>query len=590
MGRPPTQLRNADTELLRRHLAGDGEAFAAIVRRHVDLVHSSARRRVPADAEDVTQAVFLTLLNKPHQAAAACQRSGGLPAWLLAVTKNHARNAAKRRRRRAHHERRLATMTPTAAIASGDPTAALAWAEIAPLLDDAVLALPAADREAILMKFYENRPATEIAESLGLSHDAARQRISRALAKLRKRLARQGVEVPAATLAGLLTAHAVTAAPASLALTCTTLAAGGTATAAALALTQGSTMTTTMILKLAAAATVGTVAVGLTTGDPADSASQPVAAAPPASTVPADVPAPPPDEPQTPADEVPVPTPDDYLPLNEVVTRILPDGREQFIDFDTGRQFNVDRRGIDDWEFIESRGVDAYTHVRDDDIRIDGTGIAVKAVPTATWDDDERGLRQLEDLRSDRLLASMQGPGVGDENDMNGYGGLPRTWLFVTREGGAGVLQIIDSDAKTDRITVQYKLLARGLLPKPPEDDLETFMRFSSREERLRYIITPPHVGYEGPVPAPQDMIISPTWAAAMPGLAFFPANPRDGRRPVAFEATEIPDAGEPWERSVFVGFSDASTRQIIDPTELARLLEQAGGKANAVEPRVEAE
>ncbi len=588
MGEAPSDLR-----LLLNHNAGDEPAFATLVRRHVDLVHSAARRRCGRDAEDVTQAVFLTLLKRPKQATRAARRPGGLAAWLLATTRNLSNNANRRQRRRDHHERKAGSMhafTAHHAVASGDPSAALAWSEIAPLLDDAVLALPAADRAAILLKFYENLPAPVIAQRLDISPAAARQRVSRAIAKLRRKLSKRGIEVPAATLASLLAAHATTAAPTTLAATCCALATGGGATAAALTLAKGTTMIP-LLLKAAVATTAGTLAVaaGIAGSDGEATSNQATSASTTSS------PATFPDTPEPPSEvmaatDVPVPTAEDYLPLGEVVTRVLADGRGQLVDLDTGRQYLVDRSRMrtrmSDGEYFESRGIDGYAFVNPDEEngRIDARDVMLRPAPSSWWDDDHRTLVELEPLRVEGALeARLDNNG---DHDMNAYGGLPRTWLFVTREAGAGVLQIVETDQQRGRMKVRYKLLARGLLPKPPEEGREATGTFMGRQAFVRHLTYPPNVAYEGTVPEPRRTI-STGWAKVMPGLTFFPAQ-RDGPAvPTVFEATAIPDAGEPWERSVFVGFSDGSVRQIIDADELEQLVDAAGGREAAIEPRV---
>jgi protocatechuate 3,4-dioxygenase beta subunit len=90
------------------------------------------------------------------------------------------------------------------------------WQELRPVLDDAMHDLNATDRDAVLMRYFEERPLAEIGARLGLTENAARMRVDRAMEKLRTALAKRGVSSTAAALAVGLAQHAVNAAPSAL--------------------------------------------------------------------------------------------------------------------------------------------------------------------------------------------------------------------------------------------------------------------------------------------------------------------------------------------------------------------------------------
>lgn len=204
-----------DHALLERYTRWrDQDAFAVLVRRHLNLVYSAAVRRVGDRhlAEDVTQGVFIVLAEKASDA-----RKGILSAWLLTTVRYVASNARKIEARRRKRERESAAHGSGGACSS-DPSEVIVWAEISSQLDDAVLKLSSADRTAILLRYFENRPIRDVALALSINEAAAKQRVHRALVRLRERLERRGAATlsDAPALAGMLAAHATRAAPAHL--------------------------------------------------------------------------------------------------------------------------------------------------------------------------------------------------------------------------------------------------------------------------------------------------------------------------------------------------------------------------------------
>jgi len=89
-------------------------------------------------------------------------------------------------------------------------------AALGPVLDEAINKLGSTDRTAIVLRFFEQREFKEVGEALGSNEEAARKRVNRALDKLRVILARRGVTLSAVGLGSVLSASAVSAAPASL--------------------------------------------------------------------------------------------------------------------------------------------------------------------------------------------------------------------------------------------------------------------------------------------------------------------------------------------------------------------------------------
>ena len=189
---------------------GSEAAFRELTERYLNLVYSTALRLVNGDshlAEDIAQTVFTDFAQSAKNLSGEVRLGG----WMHRHTFFVAAKTLRSERRRQARERRAAEMNP----ASNDPEASLA--SIAPILDEAINQLRAADRAAILLRFYEQLDFRSVGQAMGTNEAAAQKRVSRALGKLQGLLKHRGITLSAVALGTLLTAHAVTAAPAGLA-------------------------------------------------------------------------------------------------------------------------------------------------------------------------------------------------------------------------------------------------------------------------------------------------------------------------------------------------------------------------------------
>jgi RNA polymerase sigma factor (sigma-70 family) len=226
-----------DHTLLRQFAEQNSEAaFAALVARHVDKVYSTALRqtRNAHAAEEITQAVFVILAKKSGRLGGKVILAGWLyeTARLTAVTFIRSEIRRARREQEAH----MQTTLNGGGDASSPFTSETVWPHIAPLLDDALAGLSAADRHAVVLRYFDGKSLGEVGTALGASEDAAKKRVTRAVEKLRGWFTKRGVTLTATVLTAAISANSVQAAPLGLAATVTATAAKGAAV-------SGSTLT-----------------------------------------------------------------------------------------------------------------------------------------------------------------------------------------------------------------------------------------------------------------------------------------------------------------------------------------------------------
>jgi hypothetical protein len=151
-----------------------------------------------------------------------------------------------------------------------DAQAGSACNQLSPLLDEAMLRLGQADRDALVLRYFEGRSLNEVGSALGASEDAAKKRVNRALEKLRNYFAKRGVDSTTAAIAENISAHSIQAAPAALAkaVTAVALAKGATASISTLTLIKGALkimawtkMKTAIVVGIGVLLAVGTTTV-----------------------------------------------------------------------------------------------------------------------------------------------------------------------------------------------------------------------------------------------------------------------------------------------------------------------------------------
>lgn len=228
-----TDLEPNDSDLLRRYAeTRSDEAFAALVNRHLPLVYSASLRLVSGNAhqaQDITQAVFTEVARR----AGALSRHPTLAGWLHTTTHHLACRVIRAESRRADRELKAHAMNAL----PGEPTPD--WSRIRPVLDDALQDLRESDRTVVLLRFLECRNIRSVGRTLGVSDDAARMRIDRALERLRKALGKRGITTTAAALSLSLGTHGVELLPSGLAAHIAAIAAANVAPLGATVVASG---------------------------------------------------------------------------------------------------------------------------------------------------------------------------------------------------------------------------------------------------------------------------------------------------------------------------------------------------------------
>jgi RNA polymerase sigma factor (sigma-70 family) len=203
-----------DRELLTRYVQGkEDAAFGELVGRHRDWVYSVCLRRLRDEglAEDATQVVFMALAREARRLAGHQTIAG----WLHRVSRYTAMKIRRDEARRIRRERQAGAMR--VGKDSGEQAAGANWEAMEQVLEQSLDALRAGDREAILLRFYRQLSHADVRTALGISEEAAKKRVNRAVERLRAVIGARGVHTTTDGIGTAMLAYGVTAAPAGTA-------------------------------------------------------------------------------------------------------------------------------------------------------------------------------------------------------------------------------------------------------------------------------------------------------------------------------------------------------------------------------------
>ena len=178
------EVRTDDAAAIARAKDGDLDAYTVLVVRYTAAAHRTAvLLGAGDDAQDVVQEAFV----KAFRGLKSFRDDAPFRPWLLAIVAREAMNLHRAGKRRADLQMRIASYEPGASPA--DPEDEAVRDERRRRLLDAVRALPEKDQLVITCRYFLELSEAETAQVLGWPKGTIKSRLSRALARLRERLA-----------------------------------------------------------------------------------------------------------------------------------------------------------------------------------------------------------------------------------------------------------------------------------------------------------------------------------------------------------------------------------------------------------------
>ena len=187
-----------DEQLIAAAATGDFDTFQELVRRFQGRVFGLAFRitRHRADAEDVTQQTFLSLIEHIRSFRGAASAAG----WILRIATNHALKLLRKRRglptvswERTDRDDDYASLPHPDFIAQwkDSPEELAQRAEVHETIEQALSQLDDKYRLVFALRDVEGLSVSETAEAMGITESNVKVRLLRARLLLRERLTRE---------------------------------------------------------------------------------------------------------------------------------------------------------------------------------------------------------------------------------------------------------------------------------------------------------------------------------------------------------------------------------------------------------------
>jgi len=187
---------NEDLALVRRTLAGDTEAFTALVEKYKDPVFNVAYRMLgnPTEAEDVAQEAFV----RAYTQLRTYKETHRFSTWLLSIASHLAIDQIRRRRFLALPLENVPFLEWIADVGAGPEQAALEG-EASDEMQRVLNVLPTKYRVVLLLRYWYDFSYEEIASALQLTPALVKARLHRARELVARTMKAQGLEMPSAS-------------------------------------------------------------------------------------------------------------------------------------------------------------------------------------------------------------------------------------------------------------------------------------------------------------------------------------------------------------------------------------------------------